>query len=96
MCNDLAKHLSIGIAQYEDLESLGPRLGGQARRYSVISSNDYRDEVNTRHEEAITRKAKRAMWSTFYKTKAILLLSSLMDVHTWYHDLVKVHSTRAR
>ena len=57
--NDPMKQLENGITQYEYLESLGPRLGGQARRLldNFIDKWDYRDEANPFYEEAVTRGA---------------------------------------
>ena len=48
LLNNFTKHLSNEIAQYEYLESLGSRLGGQARRLLDNFSErwDYRDETN--------------------------------------------------
>ena len=63
LLNNPTKHLPNGIAQYEYLESLGSRLGGQVRRLLVNFNErwDYRNETNYYYEEATTREASRAM-----------------------------------
>ena len=63
--------LTNGIAQYEYLESLGPCLGGQARRLldNFVDKWDYRDEANPFYEEAVTLEASRAKWWHYYKAK---------------------------
>ena len=63
--NDSMKQWANGIAQYEYLESLGPRLGGQAQRLldNFIDKWDYRDEANPFYDEVVTREASRAKWS---------------------------------
>ena len=63
LLNNPTKHLSNGIAQYEYLESLGSRLGGQGRRLldNFSERGDYRDETNYYYEEATTKEASRAM-----------------------------------
>ena len=73
LLNDPMKQLANGIAQYEYLESLGPRMGGQARRLldNFIDKWDYRDESNPFSEEAVTREASRAKWRHYYKAKSV-------------------------
>ena len=73
LLNDPMKQLANDIAQYEYLESLGPRLGGQARRLldNFIDKWDYLDEANPFYEEAITREASRAKWRHYYKAKLV-------------------------
>ena len=73
LLDDPMKQLANGIAQYEYLESLGPRLGGQAHRLldNFTEKWDYRDENNSFYEEAITREASWAKWRHSYKTKAL-------------------------
>ena len=62
LLSDPMKHLGNGIAQYEYLESLGPKLGGQAQRLLdyYIDKWDYRDISNLCYEEAVTREASRS------------------------------------
>ena len=62
LLNDPMKELANGIAQYEYLESLGPRMGSQARRLldNFIDMWDNRDEANPFYKEAVTREASRA------------------------------------
>ena len=71
--SDPIKQPGNGVAQYEYLESLGPKLGGQARRLldNYIDKWDYRDVGNLCYEEAVTREASRAKWRNFYKAKSI-------------------------
>ena len=73
LLNDPMKQLANGIAQYEYLESWGPRMGGQARRLldNFIDKWDYRDETNPFYEEAVTREASRAKWRHYYKAKSV-------------------------
>ena len=71
LLSDPMKQLGDGIAQYEYLESLGPKLGGQARRLldNYIDKWDYRDISNLFYEEAIAREASWLKWRNFYKAK---------------------------
>ena len=73
LLNDPMKQLANGIAQYEYLESLGPRMGGQARRLldNFIDKWDYRDDTNPFYEEAVTREASRSKWRHYYKAKSV-------------------------
>ena len=73
LLNDPMKQWANEIAQYEFLESLGPRMGGQARRLldNFIDKWDYRDKADPFYEEAVTREASRAKWRDYYKAKSI-------------------------
>ena len=79
LLNDPMKQLGHGIAQYEHLESLGPKLGGQARRLldNYIDRWDYRNDDNLYYEEAVTREASRAKWRDFYKAKSVFDLRQI-------------------
>ena len=71
--NDAKLHLSNGITQYEYLETLGPRLGGQARRLldNFIDKWDYHDTEQPFYKNARARETQRALWRVYYKNKAI-------------------------
>lgn len=71
--NDPHKHMGDGISQYEYLESLLPRLGGQARRLldNFIDKWSWRKDDNPFNLEATAREADRALWRTFYMEKAV-------------------------
>ena len=71
LLSDPMKQLGNGISHYEYLESLGPKLGGRARRLldNYIDKWDYRDIGNLFYEEAVTREASRLKWRNFYKAK---------------------------
>ena len=62
LLSDPKKQLGHGISKYEYLESLGPKLGGQARRLldNYIDKWDYRDIGNLCYEDAVTREASRS------------------------------------
>ena len=79
LLSDPMKQLGNGIAQYEYLKSLGPKLGGQARRLldNYIDKWDYRDIGNLCYEEAVTREASRAKWRNFYKAKSVFDLRQI-------------------
>ena len=79
LLSDPMKQLGNGISQYEYLESLWSKLGGQARRllYNYIDKWDYRDISNLFYEEAVTREASRAKWRNFYKAKSIFDLRQI-------------------
>ena len=79
LLSDLMKQLGNGIAQYEYLESLGPKLGGQARRLldNYIDKWDYRDVCNLCYEEAVTCEASRSKWRNFYKAKSVFDLRQI-------------------
>ena len=79
LLSDPMKQLGNGIAQYGYLESLGPKLGGQARRLlkNYIDKWDYRDIGNLFYEEAVTREANRAKWRNFYKAKSVFDLRQI-------------------
>ena len=73
------KQLGNSIAQYEYLESLGPKLGGQARRLldNYIEKWDYCNIGNLCYEEAVTREASRSKWRNFYKAKSVFDLRQI-------------------
>ena len=73
------KQLGNGISQYEYLESLGPKLGGLARRLldNYVDKWDYRDMGNLFYEDAVTREASRSKWRNFYKAKAVFDLRQI-------------------
>ena len=73
------KQLGNGISQYEYLESLGPKLGGQARRLmdNYIDKWDYRDIGTISYEEAVRREASRSKWRNFYKAKSVFDLRQI-------------------
>ena len=79
LLNDPMKQHANGIAQYENLESLGPRLGGQACRllHNFIDKWDYRDDTNIFYEEAVTREASRTKWRHYYKAKSVFDLRQI-------------------
>ena len=79
LLSDPMKQLGNGIAQYEYLESLGPKLGGQASRLldNYIDKWDYRDIGNLFYEEAVTREASRTKWRNFYKAKSVFDLRQI-------------------
>ena len=79
LLSDPIKQLGNRIAQYEYLESLGPKLGGQARRLldNYVDKWDYRDIGNLFYEEAVTREASRAKWRDFYKAKSVFDLRQI-------------------
>ena len=79
LLNDPMKQLGHSIARYEYLESLGPKLGGQARRLldNYIDRWDYRNDENLYYEEAVTREASRAKWRDFYKAKSVFDLRQI-------------------
>ena len=62
--NDAKLHLSNGITQYEYLETLGPRLGGRARRLldNFIDKWDYHDTEQPFYKDANKRETQRALW----------------------------------
>ena len=70
---DPMKLVGNGTSQYEYCESLGPKLGGQARRLldNFVDRWDYRDRTNPFFKEAVKREAKRVLWRAYYKAKAI-------------------------
>ena len=80
--SDPSKHLSNGITQYEYLESLGPRLGGQARRLldNYVDRWDYRNEDNVNYRAATQREVIRAQWRVYYKAKAVFDLRQVQVV----------------
>ena len=79
LLSDPMKQLGNGFAQYEYLESLGPKLGGQARRLldNYIDKWDYRDIGNLFYEDAVTREASWSKWRKFYKAKSIFDLRKI-------------------
>lgn len=79
LLNDPMKELGHGIALYEYLKSLGPKLGGQARRLldNSVDRWDYRNEANLYYEEAVTREASTAKWRKFYKAKSLVDLRQI-------------------
>ena len=79
LLSDPKKQLGNGIAEYEYLESLGPKLGGQARRLldNCIDKWDNRDIGNLCYKEAITREASRSKWRNFYKAKSVFDLRQI-------------------
>ena len=60
--NNPKLHLSNGITQYEYLETLGPRLGGQARQLldNFIDRWDFHDHEQPYYEAALVRETQRA------------------------------------
>ena len=79
LLSDPMKQLGNGISQYEYLESLGPKLGGQARRLldNYIEKWDYRALGNISYEEAVRREASRSKWRNFYKAKSVFDLRQI-------------------
>ena len=73
------KQLGNGIAQYEYLESLDPKLGGHARRLldNYIDKWDNHDIGNLFYEEEVTREASRSKWRNFYKAKSVFDLRQI-------------------
>ena len=72
--NDPQKHLGGGVSQYDYMESLLNRLGGQARR--VLSNNvldqwDYKKDNNPNILNARAREEDRKVWKTFRMDKAV-------------------------
>ena len=82
LLSDPMKQLANGIDQYEYLESLGPKLGGQARRLldNYVDKWDYRDVDSLFHEDAVTHEACRSKWRDFYKMKAVFDLRQIQVV----------------
>ena len=82
--SDPSKHLSNGITQYEYLESLGPRLGGETRRLldNYVDRWDYRNEDNLNCRAATQREVLRAQWRVYYKAKAVFDLRQVQAVAT--------------
>ena len=73
------KQLGNGISQYEYLESLGPKLGGQARRLldNYVDKWDHRDIGNLFYEDAVTREASRSKWRNYYKAKSVFTMRQI-------------------
>ena len=63
--SDANTHLSIGFTEYDYLEALVAKLGGQARRVldNFVDKWGFTNEDLVNYEEAATREASRAMWS---------------------------------
>ena len=80
LLNDPMKQLGHGIVQYEYLESLGPKLGGQARRLldNYIDRWDYCDDTNIYFEETVTRETSRSKWRNFYTAKSVFDFRQIM------------------
>ena len=76
---DAIRHLSIGVTQYDYLETLGAKLGGQARRVfdNYVDKWDHTNAENPNYEDALTIEANRAMWRSYYKRKAVLNLRQI-------------------
>ena len=70
---DPNRHLSVGFTQYDYLETLGGRLGGQARRVldNYVDKWDCTKEDHVNYEEAVTREVDRAHWRRYYKRQAV-------------------------
>ena len=70
---DPNKHISNGVTRYDYLESLGARMGGQARCLlnNSVDKWGHKGKSNPIYEEAVTREASQAMWRIYYKAKVV-------------------------
>ena len=70
------RHTFNGVTQYDYLETVGAKLGGQAKRLldNFVDRRDNTKEGNPCHEDVVTREVSRAIWITYYKRKAIFEL----------------------
>ena len=73
LLSDPMKQLGLGISQYEYLESMGPKLGGQARRLldNYVDRWDHRDRTNPFLAAALQREGSRSLWRNYYKAKSV-------------------------
>lgn len=71
--NDPTRHLGGGVAQYDYMETLLNRLGGQARRLleKYLYKWNWLKNENPYILDAIAREADRATWRTFYSERAV-------------------------
>ena len=71
--NDPQKHLGGGVSQYDYMESLLNRLGGQARRVlsNVLDRWDFKKDKNPNILNARAREEDRKVWKTFRMDKAV-------------------------
>ena len=71
--NDPHRHLGGGVSQYDYMESLLNRLGGQARRCldNVLAKWDYKKDSNPNILDAVAREEDRKVWKTYRMEKAV-------------------------
>ena len=64
--NDPHKHLGGGVSQYDYMESLLNRLGGQARRVlsNCLEKWNYKKDSNPNIRDAIDREEDIKVWKT--------------------------------
>ena len=76
---DPNRHLANGVTQCDYVETMGMKLGGQARRVlnNFIDKWDHTKEDNLDDEDAISWEAIRDVWRALYKRNTIFDLRQI-------------------
>ena len=71
--NDPQRHLGGGVAQYDYMESLLNRVGGQARKLldNYLDKWNWAKDSNPYILDAIAKEADCAIWRNYYMERAV-------------------------
>ena len=70
-----SRHVSIGFTQFDYLETLGAKVGGQVRRLldNYVDKWDYNNLAHINNAVAVDREIARKIRRNFYKGKIVMI-----------------------